>query len=169
MGLPALPAERYFAGDNWLGVALSALMKIEPGRKAWLRAEILRRLAPECKENDYRKLLLIYCAETYLPLKGEQEAEYLRLLREDPRYQEASRMIVTTYDRGIADGKAAGKVVGKRETLQEVIVQLASPRCGAPGEPVLASLRQIEDLARLQALVVLATTAQSWQQLLAAK
>ncbi len=70
VGLPALPAERYLTSDNWLGVALSALMKIEPERKAWLRAEILRRLATECQENDYRKLLLINCAETYLPLEG---------------------------------------------------------------------------------------------------
>jgi hypothetical protein len=158
--LPALPAERYLASDNWLGVALSALMKIAPDRKAWLRAEILRRLATECKENDYRKLLLVNCAETYLPLEGEQQAEFLRLLREDSRYQEASQMILTTYDRGIAEGE--------RKALREVIVQLASPRCGAPGEPVLASLRQIEDLARLQMLVSVATTAQTWEQLLAA-
>jgi hypothetical protein len=161
VGLPALPAERYLAGDNWLGVALSALMKIEPGRKPWLRAEILRRLATECQENDYRKLLLINCAETYLPLEGEQEIEYLRLIKEDSRYQEATKMILTTYDRGMA--------AGKRAALQEVIVQLASPRCGAPGETVLASLRQIEDLAQLHSLVHLATTAQSWEQLLATK
>jgi hypothetical protein len=73
-------------------------------------------------------------------------------------------MILSTYDRL----KAEGKKEGKCEALQEVIVQLASPRCGAPGETVLASLRQIEDLARLQALVSVATTAQSWEQLLAA-
>jgi hypothetical protein len=161
VGLPALPAERYLAQDNWLGVALSALMKIEPGRKAWLRAEILRRLATECQENDYRKLLLINCAETYLPLEGEQEAQYLRLVNQDPRYQEATRMILTTYDRGVAQGK--------REALQEVIIQLASPKCGVPDEGVQARLRQIEDLARLQALVRLASTAQSWDQLLSAE
>jgi hypothetical protein len=50
-----------------------------------------------------------------------------------------------------------------------VIVQLASPRCGAPDATVLANLRQIEDPARLRALVDLATTVQSWEQLLAAQ
>src|SRR5262245_18404670 len=108
-------------------------MKIEPERKAWLRAEILRRLATECQENDYRKLLLINCAESYLPLEGDQEAEYLRLVRSDVRYQEAASMILTTYDKGMA--------AGKRNALQEVIVHLASPRCGAPAESVLARLR----------------------------
>ena len=165
VGLPALAAERYLASDNWFGVALSALMQIDPGRKAWLRAEILRRLAVECQENDYRKLLLLNCAETYLPLEGEQEAEYLRLLREDARYQEATGMILTTYDRGMA----AGEAKGKREALREVIVEFASQQCGAPDESVRARLGQIEDLALLQKLVRAATTAQSWEQLLAAK
>jgi hypothetical protein len=157
VGLPALPAERYLAQDNWLGVALSALMKIEPDRKAWLRAEILRRLAIECQENDYRKLLLINCAETYLPLEGAQEAEYLRLIREDTRYQEANRMILTTYDRG------------RCEALQEVVVQLASPKCGVPSETIKAQLQQVQDETRLRALVAASTTAESWEQLLQTK
>ena len=33
VGLPALPAEQYLASNNWLGVALSALMRIDPARK----------------------------------------------------------------------------------------------------------------------------------------
>lgn len=86
VGLPALSAEEYVGGDNWLGVGLAALMKVAPERKGWLRAEILRRVATECQENDYRKLLLLTCAETYLPLEGAQEMEYLRLLREEPKY-----------------------------------------------------------------------------------
>jgi hypothetical protein len=165
VGLPALPAERYLASDNWLGVALSALMKIDSGRKAWLRAEIFRRLATQCQENDYRKLLLINCAETYLPLEGEQEAEYLRLIREDSRYQEATRMILTTYDRGMA----AGEAKGKREALQTMVIRLATRQCGAPDEATRTKIREIDDVARLENLVEAATTAQSWEQLLAAK
>lgn len=165
VGLPALSAEEYLAGSNWLGVALSALMKIEPERKPWLRAEILRRLATECQENEYRKLLLINCVETYLPLEGAQEMEFLKLIREDPRYQEAKTMVLTTYDRGKVDGK----VEAQRETLYEVIVQLASPQCGTADESIQARLRQIEDVTLLRALVSAATTAHSWEQLLAVK
>lgn len=67
-------------------------------------------------------------------------------------------MMLTTYDRGKAEGR--------REELREVILQLASPRCGTPDENVQAKLGQIEDLGRLRALVNVATTAQTWSQLL---
>jgi hypothetical protein len=167
VGLPALPAEEYLAGDNWLGVALAALMKIDPKRKVWLRAEILRRLAMECQENDYRKLLLITCAETYLPLEGEQEAEYLKLIGEDSRYQEATKMILTTYDRGVADGERKGEQKGRREALQAMLIRLASRQCGAPDENTRKKILEIADIARLENLVEAATTAQSWDQLLA--
>ena len=40
-----------------------------------------------------------------MPLEGEQGMEYLRLMREDSRYQETTKMILTTYDRGMAAGK----------------------------------------------------------------
>jgi hypothetical protein len=161
VGLPGLSAERYLMSDNWLGVGLSALMRIEPERKAWLRAEILRRLATECKENDYRRLLLINCAETYLPLEGAQEAEYLRLLREDARYREATGMILTTYDQGIAEGE--------RKALQAMVIRLATRQCGALDESIKTKIHEIEDVTRLENLVEAATTAQSWEQLLAAK
>ena len=161
VGLPGLQAERYLTSDNWLGVALSALMKIEPGRKAWLRAEILRRLATECKENDYRKLLLIDCAETYLPLEGEQKMEYLRLIREDSRYQETTRMILTTYD--------SGRLQGHQEALRAMVIRLASRQCGSPDEATRTKINGIEDLDRLEHLVDAAITAQSWEELLASK
>jgi hypothetical protein len=157
VGLPALSAERYLTSNNWLGVALSALMRIEAERKAWLRAEILRRLALECHENDYRKLLLMNCVETYLPLEGEQAQAYQRLIREDPRYQEASQMIRTTYDRGME--------AGRRDELRDMIIQLASPQCGVPDDSVKETLKQIEDLTQLRALATAATKAQSWAKL----
>jgi hypothetical protein len=78
-------------------------------------------------------------------------------------------MILTTYDRGVADGERKGEQKGRREALHEMIVQLASPHCGAASEGELVSLRQIEDLDRLRSLVRLATTARSWDELLASK
>lgn len=157
-----LPAERYLAGNNWLGVALAALMRIEPERKAWLRAECLRRLTLECQENDYRKLLLINCVEAYLPLEGEQEQTYLQLLRTDLRYQETTQMIQTTYERGVA----AAELRGRQEALREMAVRFAAPRCGAATETVLARLQAIQELATLQAVVERAAPATSWVQVL---
>ena len=158
-GLPGLDAEVYLASDNWLAVGLASLMRIDKGRKLWLRAEILRRLAVECRENDYRKLLLINCVETYLPIEGQEEAEYLRLVSSDRRYEEVQAVIQTTYDRGIA--------VGELKAFREMIVEFASPQCGEPGEAILERLRRIEDPARLRALVRTAASASSWDDLLA--
>ena len=42
VGLPALDALEYVQGENWLGVALAALMRIPRDRVAWLGAEALQ-------------------------------------------------------------------------------------------------------------------------------
>jgi len=57
VGLPALDAVEYVHGDNWLGVALAALMKIPKDRAAWLGAEALRRIQ-EAPLNDQQRFLL---------------------------------------------------------------------------------------------------------------
>jgi hypothetical protein len=55
-------------------VALSALMRIAPERRAWLKAEALRRLV-NCGESDQRRFLLCECVQAYLPLEGPQLEE----------------------------------------------------------------------------------------------
>ena len=57
VGLPGLDGEQYVAGEHLLGVALTALMRVPPARRAEVHAEALRRLA-EARENDYRRYLL---------------------------------------------------------------------------------------------------------------
>jgi hypothetical protein len=69
VGLPALEAARYLHGDNWLGVALSALMRMRPEEKPRFKAEALRRLV-ECPESEQRRFLLCECVQAYLPLHG---------------------------------------------------------------------------------------------------
>lgn len=61
VGLPGLDAVQYLQGDNWLGVALTALMRIPPGTAAHLRAEALRRLT-EAPLSDQQRYLLAECA-----------------------------------------------------------------------------------------------------------
>jgi hypothetical protein len=60
VGLPGLDGEQYVAGENTLGVALAALMRVPPTRRAAVHAEALPRLA-EARENDYRRYLLLDC------------------------------------------------------------------------------------------------------------
>src|SRR5262245_47562522 len=62
VGLPSLDAVEYVQGDNWLGVALSALMRISPDRVASLGAEALRRLK-EAPLTDQQRFLLAECVE----------------------------------------------------------------------------------------------------------
>ena len=66
-GLPALDGVEYVEGDNWLGVALSALMRVPEERQVWLGAEALRRIsaAPLTEQHRY---LLGECVQNYLPL-----------------------------------------------------------------------------------------------------
>lgn len=108
VGLPALDAEQYVAGGNWLGVGLSALMRVPRGRKAWLRSEALRRVLLECPESGYRRFLLGECVEAYLELDEEQRREYERLLQTEP-YREIIPMAMTTYEKGVAQGEAQGQ------------------------------------------------------------
>src|SRR5262245_37956359 len=103
VGLPALDAERYGAGDNWLGVALAALMRMPGDRRAWLRGEALRRLLLECPEIDYRRWLLCECVEAYLTLDPNQEREYERILATE-RFQVMIPTMKTTYEKGMEAG-----------------------------------------------------------------
>lgn len=104
VGLPALDAEQYVAGDNWLGVALAVLMKARRDRKAWVRGEALRRILVECPENEYRKLLLCECVEAYTELDPKQQRAYEQLLKTEP-YREVVPMMQTTFEKGIVKGQ----------------------------------------------------------------
>jgi hypothetical protein len=135
VGLPALEAERYVSGPNWLGVALAALMRVAPARKVWLRAEALRRVLLECRENDYRRLLLHECVEAYLPLDEEEQRQFEQLLHTEP-YKEIEPMMVTTFEKGIVKGLEQGRQEGRREAAR---LQLER-KFGPLSEAVLARL-----------------------------
>lgn len=117
VGLPALDAERYLQGEILLGVALSALMRVSPERKAWLKAEALRRLVSS-GESDQHRFLLCECVQAYLPLEGPQLSEYERLLRTEP-YREVLPMATTWYEQGLEKGQ--------RELLREMIEDQFGP------------------------------------------
>ena len=77
VGLPGLDGEQYVAGEHLLGVALTALMRVPPARRAEVHAEALRRLA-EARENDYRRYLLLDCLEAYATLDEAQRKSWRR-------------------------------------------------------------------------------------------
>ena len=83
VGLPALDAEQYLRQDNWLGVALAALMRVSKERRIKLAGDALQRLA-HCPENIYRKTLLWECVSAYSPLDEQKWREFEDMVRNHP-------------------------------------------------------------------------------------
>jgi len=96
IGLPALDAETYVRGDNLLGVALSALMRVPEERRAWLRAEAERRIL-KSSETPAHRFLLHECVGAYFQLKPEQLREYEQLLGSES-FQEVNPMVQTMLE-----------------------------------------------------------------------
>ena len=121
VGLPALDAIKYVQGDNWLGVALSALMKIPKDRVAWLGAEALRRFQ-EAPLSDQQRFLLGECVQAYLPLDEAQQQEFQRLLTTET-YHGVQAMNTTWYEQGIEKGIVQGIEKGIVQGIEKGIVQ----------------------------------------------
>ncbi len=100
----------YATGENLLGIALSALMRQPPDRRAELYAEGLKLIAGSA-ENDFRRFLVAECLEPYADLNDTQK-EQLQSLLHTKRYQEVEPLMKTTYERGIE----AGIELGERRT-----------------------------------------------------
>jgi len=133
VGLPALLAEEYVAGPNALGVALAAMMKLPEERKAWLRAEALRRIMG-LPDNNVRRFLLGEFVQAYLPLDPVQQRQFDELLVNEP-YRRVREMGTTWYEQGIEKGREQGQ----REFL---LIQLEE-RFGPLSDQVRYRLQQL--------------------------
>ncbi len=121
IGLPGLKAEDFATGENLLGVALSALMRQPPDRRAELYTEGLKRIASS-GENDYRQFLLAECLEAYSEL-DEAQKERLQALLQTEAYREVEPLMKTTYERGIEDGIERGIERGIEQGIERGIEQ----------------------------------------------
>jgi hypothetical protein len=117
VGLPGLDGVQYVQGDNWLGVALSALMRIPADRVAWLGAEALRRLT-EAPLTERKKFLLGECVQAYLPMDERQRQEYEELLKAEP-YSGVAAVNKTVYEKGIEKGIEKGRRDALRDQIDE--------------------------------------------------
>ena len=116
IGLPELPALEHLQGENLLGVALAALMKVPESERARLKAEALQRLATS-PQDAVRRFLMCECVEAYLPLEGPHLTEFDNLLL-TPRFQEASMIAKTSYEKGIEKGIEKGQGQGQLAILR---------------------------------------------------
>jgi hypothetical protein len=110
-------------GDNWLGVALAALLKIPRDKVAWLGAEALRRLT-EAPLNDQKRYLLGECVQAYLPMDEAQQREYERLVATEP-FAKVKAMKLTSFEKGVLQGRR--EVL--REQLEERFGELTLKTC----------------------------------------
>jgi hypothetical protein len=169
VGLPGLDGEQYVAGEHLLGVALTALMRVPPERRAAVHAEALRRLA-EARENEYRRYLLLECLEAYATLDQTQAQELTALLRTE-RYQGAQAMAMTTFEKGVQaglqqavttfeKGVQAGLQRGQRTMLQKLL----EARFGRLSHAALQRLDSL-NTEGLEELAMALLKAQSLQEL----
>lgn len=116
IGLPALDGLPYYNGENLLGVALSALMKLPAADRARIKAEGLAKIA-RAKDNAVRRELLTECFNNYIELSASEQTEFDRLQKE--QFPEG-REVVNTI-------KEQGRLLGKRELLNEQLEQRFGP------------------------------------------
>jgi hypothetical protein len=150
VGLPGLDGQNYVAGGHLLGVALTALMRMPPARRAEVHAEALRRLA-EAREDDYRRYLLLDCLEAYATLDEAQAQELGALLRTE-RYRGAQAMAMTTFEKGLQQGQ--------RTTLRKML----EARFG-PLSPIAQQRLDSLGTEQLEALALALLEARSLQEL----
>jgi hypothetical protein len=154
VGLPALDAIEYVQGDNWLGVALSALMRIPKERIAWLGAEALRRIQG-ARLSDQQRLLLAECVQAYLPLDEAQHREFEKLVATEP-YQGVRAMNTTWFEKGIEKGMEKGQ--------RELLRRLLEVRFG-PLPPRAQDRLQQLPLDQIETLSTLFARGAAWEEL----
>ncbi|MGO9469949.1 MAG: DUF4351 domain-containing protein [Isosphaeraceae bacterium] len=149
VGLPSLDGEPYATGENLLGVALSALMRLPPDRRAELYAEGLKRIAGS-GENDFRRFLLAECLEAYAELDNAQK-ERLKALLDTETYQEVEPLMKTTYERGIEQGIERGIEQGIEQGERRSALRLMEAKFG----PLSAKVKQQVEALSSEALAQL--------------
>lgn len=149
IGLPALDALTYFRGENLLGLALTALMKLPETDRARIKAEGLARIA-RSRENDVRKELLTECFDNYLVLKPAEVPEYERLQTE--QFPEVSTVVNSIEERG--------RVKGQRELVRKLL----DKKFGPLPQEVLTQIEAMS-IARLEELSLAILDAKSLEEL----
>jgi hypothetical protein len=149
IGLPALDGPAYLRGQNVLGVALAALMRLPPADRARIKAEGLDRIA-RSRENEVRRELLTECFNNYLELGPAEAAEFARLATGP--YREAGTVVNSIEERG--------RVKGFREIARKQLEK----KFGPPGPDLL---RRVDALPveKLEALLTAILDAESLDDL----
>ncbi len=160
VGLPGLDGLEYIKGENYLGVALSALMRLPKDRIIELGREAYRKLT-ESPLSEQQKHLLLSCLEDYLPLSEGERVEFKRQIANDES-PEVRAMAKTFFD----DGVEKGIETGERKALQETILRQGTRKFGPPSGDAQSHIHSLSELGQLQDLSDRMIDAKSWDELL---
>ncbi len=164
VGLPGLEGLQYVGGENYLGVALSALMKTPDEKVAELGAEALARIS-KSPLTAQQKYLLADCIHAYLCLDEQQQKVFEQLMQGE-QMAEVRAMKQSLLDRALEKGRLEGRQEGRREELQRVLLRQGSRKFGPPSTEVQSQIHALDDLDHLEALTDRVIDVQSWDELL---
>jgi hypothetical protein len=131
IGLPGLAGQAFLAGDNPLGVALSALMRWPRQQRAQAAVQALERIVASQEPPD-RKRMLCECIQAYSPLEEDQRIELNSLLKR-PEKTGASTMIKTLNE----EAEERGILKGQRTFLLELLDAKFAPLSEAVRQKVI--------------------------------
>ena len=117
VGLPALDAVQYVAGENILGVALASLMRVPEAEQGRLISEALRRIAA-ANIDESRRFMLAEMVQAYWPLNEEQRKVYETMLG-TPGFEGVRAMNKTERELGREEGVQTGLKQGLKQGLQQ--------------------------------------------------
>ena len=140
VGLVALDAETYLRGENPLGVALSALMRMPRERAVQVGVEAMRRIGEAEGLTDQQRYILGDCVESYLPV-DEAESRRFHAILEANATKGVPVVNKTRYDlaveAGEVKGEAKGEAKGEVRALRAAVCELLEAKTG-PLPPDLA-------------------------------
>ncbi len=166
IGLPALPAADYLRGDNWLGVALSALMKAPREERIPFGAEAMQRLG-DSPLSDGKKSLLGDCIETYIDVPESDSRKFRDILEANatgrvPAMHKTRVQIAReeAMEQGIEKGLHEGHLRGQRAAVTELL----EARFGAIPPEIASAISACADSAALRRMLLAAATALSLEE-----
>jgi predicted transposase YdaD len=138
---------------------ISAVTEAElPGVVAQMKQRVARETRPALAEELWTATYVLMGLR-YQEALVNQVLQGVLEMEESVTYQAIIR-------KGEAKGLAEGLVEGKREEARRSLRLVGKECLGVPSKVVLATIEAIDDLARLEQLIVQAVKAKSWEALL---
>lgn len=166
VGLPALPAADYLRGDNWLGVALSALMKSPKQLKVPFGIEAIQRLS-DSPLSDGKKSLLGDCIETYIDIPDEDSKRFQDILELNATGRVPvmhKTRVQIAHEEGIEKGIEKGIEEGHHRGMRAAVTELLEARFGTVPPEFVEWLGTVSDQSSLRRLLVAASQAASFDE-----